>query len=191
MTAITRILTAIVRTAATSLLLAVLTALPAAAAQPKATLKDHPGFAWGADVGGAIDLTGNNMSSINIDAYFGYRSKALDIAGIGAGINMMVGNSARTFPVYAILRTNFSARPTLLFAEARVGCVFNNLGDNISQTRLFLSPGIGVNLARGRTFGSYIIVSYLFNGMSQFTDSEMTHTVHTLSMACLRFGITF
>ena len=28
------------------------------------------GFAWGADLGGAIDLTGNDMSSINLDARF-------------------------------------------------------------------------------------------------------------------------
>ena len=64
-------------------------------------------FAWGAEIGGGIDLTSHDMSSINLDAYLGYRNSWIDVLGIGAEVDMMVNNSVRSFPVYALFRTGF------------------------------------------------------------------------------------
>ena len=149
------------------------------------------GFAWGADLGGGIDMSGNDMSTINLDAYFGYRAPALDIVGIGAGINMMVSNSTRSFPVYAVVRTSFRKRPSLCFLDLRGGLVFNNIGSSTTRSQLYLSPGVGVNLAGGSTFSSYVIVSYVYNGMRPYEDSERYYDINGLHMACVRLGIRF
>lgn len=149
------------------------------------------GFGWGADLGGAIDMSGNDMSTINLDAYFGYKTPGLDIAGIGAGINMMVSNSNRSFPVYAIVRTSFRKRPSLCFLDLRGGMVFNNIGSSTTRSQLYLSPGIGVNLAGGATFRSYVIVSYVYNGMRPYEDADRYYDINGLHMACVRLGIKF
>lgn len=163
----------------------ILSAITASGAAPADKLAS--GFAWGTDIGGSIDLTGNDMSTINADAYFGYRNAVIDMAGIGAGINMMVSNSCRAFPVYAVFRSNFRRAPSLCFADLRIGAVFNNLEGSRSVTAFYTSPGIGFNLARGKSFNSYIIVSYLLNGMKPAAaDSN-----NRLNMACLRLGISF
>lgn len=148
-------------------------------------------FAWGAEVGGAIDMTSNDMSTVNLNAYFGYRNSWLQLLGIGAEVDMMVSNSVRAFPVYAIVRTGFSSRPTLLFMDLRGGVVFNNLTHSRQQTRAYISPGVGINLAGGKTFQSYITLSYVYNGMGGFNNGDEQFDIHGLSMACLRLGIRF
>ena len=148
------------------------------------------GFSWGASVGGCIDMTGHDMSSINIDAKFGYRNSWINLLGVGASIDMMVNNSVRSFPVYAVFRTGFSKRPTLCFGDFRLGGVFNDLNNNNRQARLYASPGVGVNLATGRTFRSYLMLSYVYNGMDGFY-KEGEKPIHSLHMACVRFGVAF
>lgn len=148
------------------------------------------GFGWGAAVGGCIDMTGHDMSSINLDVNFGYRNSWINLLGVGASIDMMVNNSVRAFPVYAILRTGFSKHPTLCFGDVRVGCVFDSLNNNNHQTRMYVSPGVGVNLATGRTFRSYLMLSYVYNGMDGFY-KEGEKPIHSLHMACVRFGVAF
>ena len=76
------------------------------AAEPLKT-KLHAGFAWGADIGGAIDLTGNDMSTLNINAAFGYRRGVIDFIGVGTGMSSMVTNSALLLPFSGVLRSNF------------------------------------------------------------------------------------
>lgn len=148
-------------------------------------------FVWGAETGGAIDMTSNDMSAINLEAFFGYRNSWIDALGVGASVNMMVSNSVRSFPVYLMFRTGFRKSPTLLFMDLRGGCVFNNVTNSNQQTRLYLSPGIGINLARGRSFKSYITLSYVYNGMSPYVKDGERHDIHGLSMACVRLGISF
>ncbi len=148
-------------------------------------------FAWGAEIGGGIDMTSHDMSSINLDAYFGYRNSWAEVIGVGAEVDMMVNNSVRSFPVYAVFRTGFSRRPTLLFMDLRAGVAFNNITDSSQQTSGYVSPGIGVNLAGGKTFQSYLVVSYVYNGLKPFTLGERYINVDPLSMACVRLGIRF
>ncbi|MCM1348671.1 MAG: hypothetical protein NC338_04600 [Firmicutes bacterium] len=148
-------------------------------------------FVWGAEVGGAIDMTSNNLSSLNLDAYFGYKNSWINALGVGASVNMMVSNSVRAFPVYAMLRTDFSSQKKLLFMDLRGGVAFNNLTYGSSQTSLYLSPGIGINLASSKTFNSYITLSYIYNGLKPFNLGDRHCDVDGLSMACLRLGISF
>ena len=148
-------------------------------------------FVWGAEVGGSIDLTSNNLSSINLDAYFGYKNSWINAVGIGASVNMMVSNSVRSFPVYAMFRTDFSSRPRLLFMDLRGGIAINDITYGNSQTSLFLSHGVGINLARGRSFSSYITLSYIYNGLKPFDLGDRRCDVDGLSMACLRLGVSF
>lgn len=159
-------------------------------------------FAWGADTGGAIDLSGHDMSTADIDAYFGLRTPLFTMLGVGAGINMPVNNSRREFPVYAIARTSFTPRPQPVFFEMRAGAVFNTHPDYESSTDLFLSPGIGFRLAYGRAFTSYLTVGYHYNGLRTRTpDSagsltadlgdDLSNPIRGIHAAVVRFGITF
>ena len=104
---------------------------------------------------------------------------------------MMVSNSVRSFPVYAMFRTDFSSRPRLLFMDLRGGIAINDITYGNSQTSLFLSPGVGINLARGRSFSSYITLSYIYNGLKPFDLGDRRCDVDGLSMACLRLGVSF
>ena len=149
-------------------------------------------FTWGAEVGGAIDMTSNNLSSINLDAFFGYKNSWIDAVGVGASVNMMVSSSVRAFPVYGLLRTSFTSRPTLMFMDLRAGVVFNNVSYGEEGSALYVSPGVGFNLARARTFTSYLTVSYVYNGIESFAVKNDVHQLSKgLHMACVRIGINF
>lgn len=126
----------------------------------KTTSLNH--FAWGLDAGSAVDLTANDMTSINIHGYFGYKGSWLRFIGVGAGINTMISNSSRSYPVYGMLRTSFSRRHQLCFMDLRAGVSFNNILAYPSQTDFYGSLGIGVTLAHGRKFSSHIVLSYDF-----------------------------
>lgn len=161
-----------------------LTAIMSTSGEAKAS--SH--FGWGADVGTSIDVSSHDMSTLNLDAYFGYKNSIIDLAGIGAGIHMMVSNSCRAFPVYALLRTSFRPEPSLCFMDLRCGVAFNSLSNDKNQVSVWLNPGIGFNLARGKTFRSFIVVGYIYNGMKSFGDTKIAGG---LSMVNFRFGVTF
>ena len=82
-------------------------------------------FAWGAEAGTGIDMGGDDMTTFNLHASFGYRNDWIRFAGIGAGIDVMLSNSTRSFPIYAMARTSFSNKPKLLFGDLRVGIAYN------------------------------------------------------------------
>lgn len=126
-------------------------------------------FTWGLDAGTAADLTANDMTSINITGYAGYKGSWIRFAGIGAAINTMISNSSRSYPLYAMLRTSFSRRPQLCFMDLRVGISINHILTYPSQTDFYGSIGIGVTLAHGRKFSSHIILSYDFVPVKSFT----------------------
>ncbi len=119
-------------------------------------------FTWGADLGTGIDMTTSDMTFVDLHAYLGYKSRAVRFAGIGAGINTMMNNSSRSYPVYAMLRTSFSAMPRLCFMDLRLGAAFNNFYEFKSQTDLYASVGLGITLASGRRFSSHLIIGYTF-----------------------------
>ena len=139
---------------------------PEATVNPESNL-GH--FTWGADLGSSVDLTANDMTSIDIHGYFGYKSHWLKFAGVGAGINTMMSNASRCYPVYALLRTSFSSRPQLCFLDLRLGISINNILNHSSQTDFYGSVGLGVTLAKGKKFASHIIISYTFMPVRPYT----------------------
>lgn len=148
-------------------------------------------FCWGADVGGGVDMTGNNMSYIDISANFGYKNDLIKMLGVGAGLNVMVSNSCRSFPVYALFRTSFTTKPSLCFMELRTGASVNYLPGNESQTGLYLSGGLGVHLATGRTFSSHLVLSYSFFDRGYITHEGTNFSMPDLHYAGIRIGISF
>jgi len=148
-------------------------------------------FAWGIDIGAAIDMTSNDMTFFDIHGYVGYRNPWLRFAGVGAGIDMMLSNSSRSYPVYAMFRTSFSSRPRLSFLDLRAGCAFNSIDTYKQQTDFYGSLGWGVTLASSRTFTSHIILSYTFMPLSDvMTDSGVRH-MPDLHFASIRIGASF
>ena len=149
-------------------------------------------FSWGVDAGSAIDMTGHDMSAIDLNAYFGYRGPYVRFAGAGTGIDMMVSQSSTTYPLYAIFRTDFSPTPKLYFIELRGGVAFTKVETAPSQNTPFASLGIGVTLAKGRTFSSHIILSYNYTKLNDYTDPDGAVTpIHDMQAACIRIGINF
>lgn len=165
--------------------LAVISAM--AQADSKAPRK---GFTWGAEVGSGIDMGGDNMSTLNISALIGYRTSWINFAGIGLGIDMMMSNSCRSFPICGIIRSSFARDPKLFFAEMRAGVAMNQATNVPDRTNLFLQPGAGIYLATGNTFASYLMLSYTYNDMTFFGDKKDT-LVHGLNMATISIGVTF
>jgi hypothetical protein len=149
----------------------------------------HSHFTWGASIGSAIDMSGNDMSAIDISACFGYKGTGIQMAGVGASIDMVVNNSSRIFPVYAILRTNFQKKPSLCFMELKAGCAFNHLYDYDSQQGFYGSIGAGVNLATGHDFKSFITLSYTYNSAGSATYN--TPAISDLHMAAISIGLSF
>ncbi|MBD5308067.1 MAG: hypothetical protein HDS15_02125 [Bacteroides sp.] len=150
------------------------------------------GFAWGADVGGAVDMGSDGMSTVNIDAYCGLKCPYLEVAGIGAGINVPVNNSTRTFPIYGIIRSSMSRTPQKVFGELRAGCVVNDRTSGKSTCDFFCSPAIGFRLAYSATYSSYIALGYIYNGMhgKGYSDSEEID-INGAHLAVVRLGIYF
>lgn len=131
-------------------------------------------FTWGAEIGSSVDLTGNDMTSLDIHGQFGYKGPGTRLAGIGAGINSMMNNSSRCYPVYAIFRTSFARQPRLCFMDLRLGVSFNNILDFKSQTGFYGSIGAGITLAKGKKFSSHIIVAYTFLPIRPFNVISQT-----------------
>lgn len=153
----------------------------------------RPRFSWGLDAGSAIDMTGNDMSAVDINAYLGYSCPYIRLVGIGAGIDMMVSSSSTTYPVYTIFRTDFHPTPQLYFLEARGGVAFSNIESYDMQETPFGSIGFGITLATGHSFSSHIILSYNYvklNDIYTAGEHELIR-MHDLQYASLRIGISF
>ena len=148
-------------------------------------------FAWGAELASSIDLSGHDMSSIDFNAYFGLRYKWLSLAGVGAGVDIMVSNSCRTYPLFAVFRTDFSKYVKIAFLDVRGGVALNYLPNNVSQTAPYASASVGFNLARSPKFRSYILVGYTFVGRKDVVTEDRTVDYPSLSMASIRLGVAF
>lgn len=150
-------------------------------------------FVWGAEMGSGIDMTAHDMTYTSLNAYFGFKNDWVKTLGIGASIYSMLNNSSRCYPVYAVFRSSFSRQKRLCFMDTRVGVTFNNIFDYKTQTEFFGSLGLGLNLAQGKKFSSYIVVSYTVMPMSgkRNAEGELTAYDHTIQYASVRFGCSF
>ncbi len=185
-------------TSADTLSRATATSLPAGSKTPAAATSPVPAhevkgsFAWGAETGGSIDMSSNDMSSIDISAYFGYKRGGIKFIGIGAAMDIMVSNSARSFPIYLGFKTNFRRRQSLVFMDLRIGFAENYLPNDYQQAGAYSFLGLGINLARGRKFSSYTLIGYTYKGFQDIeTSAGEIIKLGDLHMASLRLGITF
>jgi len=147
-------------------------------------------FVWGADVGASVDMTGDDMSTVDVSASFGLRHGWIGFLGVGAEANFMVSNSCRSYPIFLLLRTSFSKIPKILFWELRGGISLNYLEHNHRQQGIYASTGIGAYLARGEKFRSYIALSYTYRERRRI-EGEMIHPFHDLHYAAVRIGVSF
>ena len=147
-------------------------------------------FTWGAEAGTGIDMGGDNMSTLNLRATIAYSGPYLELAGIGAGVDMVMSNSTRSFPLYAVVRSSFSRSPRLLFAELRGGIAVSQVPSMADQTKPFIQPGIGIHLATGASFSSYLTLSYTYNGLSYYGDKADSF-IRGINLATIAIGITF
>ncbi len=148
-------------------------------------------FAWGAELGGMVDLSGHEMSAVGIDAMFGMQWRWVRFFGIGAGADVMVTNSSRTFPLTVNFRTDFSSRRRLLFADLRGGVALSYLDHDRNETLPYASGGVGVTLASGRTFSSHIILAYTYLGQKECYLGERLRHCPGGSMVQVRLGVSF
>lgn len=147
-------------------------------------------FTWGAEIGVGIDMNTNDMSVIEFGANFGLSAPGLPLLGVGAEVNMMMSNSCSSFPIYAIARTNFGMRHSPLFIQLKAGCIINNIY-SVRKTNIYLAPGIGIYLARGRKFSSYLSVAYTYNGF-RGSDLGPDHIrIRGLNYASVGIGVNF
>lgn len=148
-------------------------------------------FAWGATIGSSIDMTGQDMTAIDIDAFFGYKGDYIRMAGVGAGIRMMVSNSSRSYPVYGMIRTSFTRKPSFLYMELKGGISFNNLYTDVYQRNFIGGVAVGFTLAHSRTFSSNFSLGYEFMPLKDATIGGVTTRFTDLHYAAIRIGASF
>lgn len=148
-------------------------------------------FKWGAGFNGLVDLTSHNMSAIGIDAEFGMAWKWIRFLGIGAEGDIMVENSNRTFPIFVNFKTDFSNTDRLVFLDLRGGLAINYFYGNENQTEPYVSGGVGITLAEGKTFSSHIILSYTYLGNKNCYLGDYLRSCPGISLVNLRLGVTF
>lgn len=156
---------------------------------PKEKIK--PRFAWGADIGPAIDLSGNDMSNFNIELNVGMSRGWINFLGAGAQANISIANSNRSYPFYAIFRTNFRDKPSRLFWELRAGASLNYLDHNMQQTGVFGSTGMGIRLAETSKFTSHMVIGYCYYSRRNIAEGETTHVFKDLHFASVKIGVVF
>lgn len=148
-------------------------------------------FAWGAELGGAVEMSGHDMSTIGISAGFGMEWKWIRFLGLMAEADIMVSNSSRTIPLALNFRTDFSNRPRLLFMDLRGGIALNYLNDFENQSSPYASGGLGITLASGRTFSSHLILAYTYVGRDQCYVGERLRECPGMSYVSMRIGVEF
>lgn len=148
-------------------------------------------FVWGADIGSSIDLSSNDMSSIDINAYFGYKDKIIRALCVGTSIQSSLGNNHTLIPVYLLFRSSFRARPSLCFLDLRGGYSFNRFRSKYTQSGAFASAGVGFNLFFNSKFNSHIILAYNFFNTEPYGSETECYDIHNLSSVSIRLGISF
>lgn len=148
-------------------------------------------FAWGAEAGSSVDMSGSDMSSIDFNASFGLRYRWINYVGLGAGANIMVSNSCRSYPIFAIFRTDFSNMLKVAFLDVRGGMSLNYLPGNTNQSGAYASLSVGFNLATGRTFRSYITAGCTYVSRRDIEVGERITPYKDLYLASIRLGVAF
>lgn len=148
-------------------------------------------FTWGVDAGSSIDISGNDLSSIDMEAFFGYKNNVIKALGVGVGLHSALGNSHTLIPAYLLLRANFASRPTLCFVETRIGYSFNSLNTETEQNGIYCSAGLGFNLYISEKVKSHIVIAYTFSGLNADNSASYIKYEHSLSAMSIKIGVNF
>lgn len=147
-------------------------------------------FTWGIEVGSSIDLGGNDMSTFDLELVTGYKNKAIQLLGVGAGVRRSFGLHNTFIPVFAVIRTSFRSKPSLCFMHFQAGYSFNSLADAKVAGNICGSLGLGINLSMSRKFMSHIILSYGFKHFTHNPLDETSNAPKNVPLAQLSFGMT-
>lgn len=147
-------------------------------------------FSWGAGIGGNIDMSQHNLSSLGIDAEVGLSWKWIRFFGVGVEGDFTVSASGHSYPVYVNFRTDFSNYNRPVFLDLRGGVAYNYLY-NHDNTGAYFSGGMGITLAHGRTFSSHVILAYTYLGNDICYKGVTARNCPGISMATLKLGINF
>lgn len=168
-----------------------ITALAAHAEVNRYFMSTRPRFTWGTAVGASIDMTGNDMATMDVALNLGLRKGWVNFFGVGLEACFCANNSSRFFPVYLQFQTNFTNRPTIAFWDVRVGASFNSLQDDVNQTAFYGYTGVGFNLARSTKFGSYLSVGYTFRQRRNLRYTDRLEVLDDLHCATVKIGVAF
>lgn len=153
---------------------------------------DKSHFTWGAEAGASIDLTGLDMSTIDVDVLMGYKNAYINLLGAGVGVHRNVQSGDNFIPVYATLQTSFRKQPSLLFYTVKAGYSFNTIDSSKMFGDLMAYMGCGINLSKTRTARSFI---QLMAGYRYFNTKHMDMfdkiDRHYIFDASLSIGVLF
>lgn len=153
---------------------------------------DTSHFTWGIDAGASIDLTANDMSTFDVDILLGYKNKLIKTAGVGAGIHRTVQGGNNFIPLYAIFRTSFTTRPSILFFNARFGYSFSTIENSPTFGDYNAALGCGVNLSKSHRANTYLILSAAYRYYNERHKVYLPKLdVHYIWIAQLQFGVNF
>ncbi|MCM1369666.1 MAG: hypothetical protein NC204_04770 [Candidatus Amulumruptor caecigallinarius] len=148
-------------------------------------------FTWGAEIGSSIDVTGNDMSTFDVDVALGYKNDFIKLAGIGAGIHHSIHAGNNLIPLYVVLRTSFRKQPSLLFFDVKAGYSFNTISGSDTMGDFYASTGVGINLGKSFKAKPYIVLSCAYQ---RFSDTHL-ETIYlnngNIFFANLVFGVNF
>ena len=137
------------------------------AADMKSKRTKMSSFMIGAELGTGLDLSGTDLSTFNFDVLLGYRSKAIQFLGIGAGVHKSLGTRDSFIPLQVVFRTGFIPRPTLAFMQVSAGYSFNTIASSPMFGDVTATVGGGINLVQRPKFQSYITLSFGFRHISE------------------------
>jgi len=148
-------------------------------------------FSWGAEIGSSIDLTGNDLSTLNADAYIGYKNKFIRFVGAGVGIHRAFGSGHNFIPIYAIFRSSFRTKPSLFFFHLQAGYSFNTISDSPTFGDVCGSIGVGINLAMSRKFQSHLLLACGFRHFNKRHQTTTNIDTSSVALAQIAFGVNF
>lgn len=145
----------------------------------------------GLELGTSLDLSGNDMSTFNVDIIGGYRNKLFQLIGVGAGFHKSLGSRDRFIPLYVVVRTGFIPRPTLLFMHLSLGYSFNTISDSAMFGDTTAAIGCGINLVRKPRYQSNIILSFGYRHFNKRHQAHINVSKPNLGFAQISFGLSF
>lgn len=148
-------------------------------------------FTWGADMGSSVDLSGHNLTTVDLNINFGYASPAIQILGVSMGLHRAFGSGNTFVPVCGILRTSFRSKPSRFFFNLKAGYSFNTIQDDNFKGGFQLSTGLGIILQRSRKIQSHIILGYGFYHINHNQAQNLTFDVNHVDYAQIAIGVSF